>query len=167
MKRPSPRKLLVKAAKKYPIKCATKFCRNRVGKAEKSPICGKCRARRWKERHPLRYSFNKLRYRAKERGHVFKLTFEQYQRFALASGYAENKGKTAESFSIDRIDPERGYELDNIRCVTLSENSRLRFVTWPGKSDNGPEVHEETDDRADADDGDCVYVEHLEENEPF
>jgi hypothetical protein len=95
------RKLKVKTTVKYPRKCATKYCRRRVQKSEKSPICSRCRARRWKERYPLRYSFNKLRWRAKERGHAFKLTFEQYERFALASGYAENKGKTAESFSID------------------------------------------------------------------
>ena len=71
----------------------------------------------------MHYSFNKLRNRAKERGHAFHLTYEQYEQFALSSGYAERKGKTAESFSINRIDPERGYEVDNIECITLSENS--------------------------------------------
>jgi hypothetical protein len=109
--------------KTYPRKCATKFCRKRVQKTEKSPICSRCRARRWKKRYPLRYSFNKLRNRARERGHAFSLTFEEYEEFAISSGYAARKGKTAESFSIDRIDSTQGYYRDNIRCLTLSENS--------------------------------------------
>jgi hypothetical protein len=109
--------------KTYPRKCATKFCRSKVQKTEKSPICSRCRARRWKERYPLKYSFNKLRNRAGERGHEFLLTFEDYEKFALESGYAKRKGKTAESFSINRINPDRGYEVDNIECITLSENS--------------------------------------------
>jgi len=110
-------------AKSYPRKCAVKFCRRKVHKSEKSPICSRHRARRWKERYPLRYSFNKLRNRARERGHEFLLTFKHYEKFALESGYAEGKGKTAESFSINRIDENRGYSVDNIECITLSENS--------------------------------------------
>jgi hypothetical protein len=90
------------------------------------------RARQWRERYPLHYSFNKLKNRAKERGHAFHLTLAEYEQFALESGYAERKGKTAESFTIDRIEENRGYSVDNIRCLTLSENSSHKPKSYPG-----------------------------------
>jgi hypothetical protein len=83
-------------------KCRTKFCRGGTFKQHHSPYCSKCRSRRFKERHPLKYSFGKLRARAKERGHAFTLTFADYEAFAKQTGYAELKGKTKHSLSINR-----------------------------------------------------------------
>ena len=110
------------------MKCRTKFCRGTPAASSKKPYCAKCSMRRWKEKHPEKYAFHKLRSRAKERGHKFTLTFEDYVRFARTTGYFEKKGKTAMSLSIDRIDPRRGYEPDNIRAMTLSMNSRFRYA---------------------------------------
>lgn len=112
-------------------KCQTKFCRGLVLPTSHSPYCGKCRSRRFKERHPLKYSFGKLRNRAKERGHAFTLTFEQYEQFAKQTGYAELKGKTKHSLSINRKRNGEGYHVDNIEAVTLSVNSRLRYAPLP------------------------------------
>ena len=86
--------------------------------------------RRWRERNPLRYFFNKLRYRARERGKVFSLTFEYYCKLVRASGYLEKKGKTATSLSIDRIDEKLGYVPGNVQVITLSENSRKAWVPY-------------------------------------
>ena len=36
----------------------------------------------------------------------------------------QGKGKTKESFSIDRINNDEGYHIGNIRILTLSNNSR-------------------------------------------
>ena len=113
------------AKKRWPRKCKTKYCRGVVHETTRSPFCSKCKMRKHKEKNPLRYAYTKLKSRAKERGHEFKLTFEQYKQFALETGYLEKKGKTADSLSIDRIDPSRGYEVGNIRAVTLRENARL------------------------------------------
>jgi hypothetical protein len=93
-------------------------------------ICSKCKTRQWKERNPFRYFYNKLKYRAAERGHSFTLSFEEYCHFAKTSGYMEHKGKTAKSLSVDRIDDSKGYSADNIRAVTLSFNSRRQWVQF-------------------------------------
>lgn len=86
--------------------------------------CNRCRDERYKRNQPLRRAYSKLKYRARERGHEFELTYEQYERFALESGYAEGRGKTAASFSIDRIKDELGYVPGNLRVLTLAENTR-------------------------------------------
>lgn len=114
-----------------PTRCRTKFCRGRTTKTGKSPYCAKCRGRRFKEKFPLKYAFSHLRGRAKERGHDFKLTFEQYQKFAVEIGYDQLKGKHAHSLSINRKDNSKGYHIDNIEAVTLSHNSRLRYANMP------------------------------------
>lgn len=33
------------------------------------------------------------------------------------------KGRHADSYSVDRIDNDKGYTIDNIRVLTLSENA--------------------------------------------
>jgi hypothetical protein len=109
--------------------CKTKRCRN--PKPHWRRFCRKCQWRQLKERDPLRYSFYHLKNRAKQRGHEFSLTFDQYKDFALKTGYFERKGKTAESLSINRIDNSRGYHADNIEAVTLSYNSRLKYAPIP------------------------------------
>lgn len=113
------------------MRCRTKFCRGYTTDGGRSPYCGKCRSRRFKERFPLKYSFVKLRARAKERGHSFSLTFEEYEKFAIETGYAQLKGKTKYSLSIDRRNPARGYHSDNIRAVSLSLNTRLAWANIP------------------------------------
>ena len=112
-------------------KCRTKFCSGIAMKSGHSPFCSKCRSRRWKETNPVKYSFSKLRNRAKERGHDFALTFEEYTEFVHATDYWKNRGKTAQSLSINRIRPEEGYHAGNIEAITLSMNSRLRFWIPP------------------------------------
>lgn len=101
-----------------------------VWKTTHDLICSKCKSRRFKERNPFRYFYNKLKHRAGERGHSFTLTFEEYCHFAKTSGYMEHKGKTAASLSIDREDESKGYSADNIRAVTLSFNTRRRYVQF-------------------------------------
>jgi hypothetical protein len=113
------------------MRCRTKFCRGITTDGGHSPYCGKCRNRRWKAKSPLKYAFAKLRNRAKERGHSFSLTFAEYEKFAIQTGYAELKGKTKYSLSIDRRDPSRGYHSDNIRAVSLSLNTRLQWANIP------------------------------------
>jgi hypothetical protein len=112
-------------------KCATKFCRGRAYSNAKSPYCAKCRSRRFKDKFPLKYAFAHLRQRAKERGHPFLLSFEDYVEFARRTGYDKLKGKTKQSLSIHRIDNNGPYHKDNIAAVTLSMNSRLRFANLP------------------------------------
>ncbi len=113
----------------YPRKCCVKFCRNKVQKTEKSDKCAKHRAAAWKEKHPLKYHFNKLRNRAKERGHAFTLSFAKYEFICIEAGWVqENRGKTGNAYSIDRVRSAEGYHDDNVQVMTLSENCRKRYV---------------------------------------
>lgn len=114
-------------------RCQVEGCGKRITEASwrhRNRKCGSCRARIDKENRPLRMAFQKLKFRARERGHAFSLTFAQYEKFALESGYAELKGKTGQSLSIDRRDPSKGYEIGNLRAITLSENTRIRFLPF-------------------------------------
>ena len=111
-------------------KCATKFCRGHTTKSGRSRFCSKCRSRRWRDKFPLHYSFKNLRVRAKQRGKEFTLTRDEYICFAIKTDYAQMKGKTSLSLSIDRIDDSLGYTKDNIQAITLRENSRKQFVPY-------------------------------------
>lgn len=116
----------------YPRKCATNFCRGIVLKTHHNKFCRKCQWRRLKEKDPIKYAFLKLKGRARERGHAFHLTFDQYRKFAVETGYDKLKGKTKHSLSIHRKDNDKGYHPDNIEAVTLSLNSRLQWANLPG-----------------------------------
>lgn len=61
---------------------------------------------------------------------MFTLKFEDYAKFWETTGYGRMHGRTAASLSIDRIDPNRGYEPGNIRALSVSENVRRRFVPF-------------------------------------
>src|SRR6185295_3426400 len=82
-------------------KCATKYCRGRTSPTQHSPFCPKCRSRHWRETHPVAYFFNKLRYRAKERGWDFSLARDQFEILWRQKGL--NGGKTKFSLTFDRI----------------------------------------------------------------
>lgn len=107
-------------------KCRNKRCRGSVTPAHHSPTCSKCKSRAWREKNPVKAKFSDLKNRAKQRGHTFLLTIEQFSEFVARTDYMEKRGKSATSLSIDRIRPHIGYQADNIRVLTLSTNSRLR-----------------------------------------
>jgi hypothetical protein len=150
-----------KKCKEFPCKCFVKHCRRIVKKRDKSNKCSKHRAAAWKEKHPLKYHFNKLRNRARERGHAFTLSFEKYESICLYAGWVtENRGKTGKAYSIDRKRDGEGYHDDNVQVLTLSENCRKRYVDrLNGLSDS---------DKADTDDeaGECEQMNFQEGGEP-
>lgn len=105
-------------------KCETKYCRNDRAKGRRK--CHKCRTREYKERHPVKYAFHVLKKNAKRRGKEFSLTFEQFSEFCHETKLLTKRGIWAESWTIDRIDEDRGYHIDNIQILTNSENVRKR-----------------------------------------
>jgi heterodisulfide reductase subunit C len=112
-------------------KCLTKFCKERASKKLwRSPYCSKCRSRRWRANKPVESAFHRLKHHAKERGHKFTLTLEYFRAFCVASDYIAKRGKSGTSASIDRINDALGYEPGNLQVITLSENSRKRFVPY-------------------------------------
>ena len=117
--------------------CRNKTCRNTKVRKDGSPIyhkmCGKCQSRREKQRNPIRYFYRRLRNRAKERGHYFGLTLEEWTKFVTEHDLLAKRGKTATSLSVDRHDPRIGYVYSNLRVLTLSKNSS-KGTTIPGEN---------------------------------
>lgn len=111
--------------------CQTQRCRGTVNKnTEKSPYCARCRDRRFKAAHPIKWHYNSLKKHARLRGKPFSLTLEEFTQFAQQTDYVRLVGKSSLSLSIDRIENALGYHIWNIRGVTLRENSRKQWVPF-------------------------------------
>lgn len=110
-------------------KCGVPHCRNTRLKSRN--VCSKHKHQRRKLNDPIGYIYDIRKQRAKERGHKWDITIDQFRKFCKQTGYHENCGKTASSMSIDRIDNSKGYSIDNIQILTLSENSSKRDKDVP------------------------------------
>lgn len=85
-------------------------------------MCSTCRARKTRQADPVRYAYNNLKNRAKQRGILFTITLQQFREFCIKTQYIDNKGRASESFTIDRIHDDIGYHADNIQVLTSREN---------------------------------------------
>lgn len=77
----------------------------------------------------MRACYNTLKYNAKRRGKQFDISFEYFMKFCIETNYISGKGKTKESYSIDRIDNNLGYIEGNLQILTLGDNTRKRVNT--------------------------------------
>lgn len=109
------------------MKCKTKGCNNKAIKYRK--ICYTCKTQMFRKNNPLKYLFYNLRSNAKRRGKNFTLTYQEFEKFALESGYCDHHGREANCLSVDRINPLLGYHKDNIRAITVSDNVKLERGT--------------------------------------
>jgi hypothetical protein len=106
---------------KAPSLCSVRGCRKPAAQR------GQCYAhikQDYAKRHPLRYCYNSLKQNAKRRGKAFELTFEQFEEFATRTDYINKRGTGAHGFTIDRIDPTKGYTAENIQVLTNAQNVR-------------------------------------------
>lgn len=101
--------------------CVAWGCKN--PRTPKNRFCSKHNHRYQKEKNPINHTFNLRRSRAKERGIEWNLTLAEFKQFCEENNYMELKGKSAGSASIDRIDPNKGYEVGNLQILTLAQNS--------------------------------------------
>lgn len=117
------------------MKCKTPYCRGDAKDLRKSPYCSKCRSRRFKDRFPLKYSYNLLRCGAKRRKIEFDLSYGDYAEIAQITGYALAKGKGPNGLTLDRIDHTKGYTRENLRVVEGTENyTKVHFDGSQGKN---------------------------------
>jgi hypothetical protein len=107
-------------------KCATRSCRNISTDYHKK--CSTCRKREYNKKYPLLYTFHALRSNARRRGKDFNITLDEFKVWCAENGYMEGKGKTSNSFSIDRINDLEGYHINNMRILTLGDNVRKENV---------------------------------------
>lgn len=112
---------LVRKGTKNPALCCVKFCRN--AKIHDRKICHNHKMKAWRLANPLKAAYATLRDHARRRRVNFTLTLEQYEMLITPSDYLNLKGHTREDLHLDRIDPLRGYEFDNLQILTCSENS--------------------------------------------
>lgn len=87
-------------------------------------FCAKHRKRYQKENNPIMYVYGYLKQNARRRGKAFDLTLPEFGKFCQETGYLDGRGKLKKSLTIDRIDPTKGYSIDNIQVLSLSDNSR-------------------------------------------
>lgn len=117
-----------------------KIC-NQCGFRSAAPyrkICYSCKNQRYQDKHPLRVAFLRLKHHAKHRDKQFTLTYSQFEQFAQKVDYIAKKGRSAQSYHIDRIDESQGYHIDNIQLLTNADNVK-KYKQWYmnelGKSD--------------------------------
>jgi len=90
----------------------------------KKPLTSTERSRKARAADPVRYSFVSLRNNAKRRGKVFTITLEDFKQFCYATDYLKGKGRTATSYTVDRIIEELGYIEGNLQCIQNADNVR-------------------------------------------
>lgn len=112
-------------------RCSVKYCTN---KAEGS-LCSTCRSRKARAADPVRYAFTCLRNNANRRGILFTITLDQFRQWCHKVQYIGRKGRSAESYSIDRIHNDLGYHADNIQLMTNRDNVKKYFsYDWRAKT---------------------------------
>lgn len=120
---------------KKPMPCETKYCTNK--KAKGNNFCHRCIMAKWRANNVMKASYNALKDNATRRKKEFTLTFDEFKEFCQATKYIAGKGKSKDSFSIDRYENDKGYTADNIRVMTLSQNAskgtRVLMYDWHTK----------------------------------
>jgi hypothetical protein len=76
---------------------------------------------------PVRYAYNNLRTHAKERDIICTITLVQFRKWCSKVKYIGFSGRSAESYTIDRIHNDLGYHIDNIQVMKKRENVKKYF----------------------------------------
>jgi hypothetical protein len=114
--------------------CKTPYCRNKPGKGRRT--CNTCTQRAYREKYPILAAYNNLKHNAKRRGKTFDLTLEQFTKFAVETEYLNKRGRNKTGYTIDRINPNLGYTIENIQVLTNSDNVKKQAYIdshWNGQ----------------------------------
>jgi hypothetical protein len=72
---------------------------------------------------PVGYIYSHRKQRAKQRGHEWSITLDNWRDWCAFNRYHELTGRTAASMSIERKDSAHGYHIWNIATLTLGQNA--------------------------------------------
>lgn len=117
------------ARKRHAGLCARYGCLNKRGSHKQ--YCPKHHHQALKRRDPISYIYSHRKQRAKERGHEWTVTLDNFRDWCAFTGYHLKTGRTAESASIDRKLNQHGYHIWNLDCVPLGANA-AKYTHAPG-----------------------------------
>jgi hypothetical protein len=103
--------------------CSVPGCGKPVFAHDKGRKCSCCRMRHWREMHPVRAMYHKVKWSAKLRDIPFKLTFAEFCEFDDVTDYVAQRTLAGEDITIDRVKELIGYERNNLQVLTRGENS--------------------------------------------
>lgn len=119
------------------MKCSTEKCRNQ--RAHSRTVCYKCKKKRYIDKDPIRYCYQTLKDNAKRRGKYFDLPLNWFRKWATKYLMTHARGRTRDSFSVDRDKNHLGYTKTNIRPSTVGENSSkgTKKITYDYRTKTG------------------------------
>lgn len=97
--------------------------------------CNPCRAAREKAHDLEAWAYRKLKSNAAGRGVYFDLTLAQFREFCYETQILHGRGRTSQSYHVDRIVDALGYTAGNLQKLTNRENlakemQRRKLVAW-------------------------------------
>lgn len=126
------------------LKCVNCKRRNR---AKNRKLCHPCRNKKHREKDPVKTSYENLKHNAKRRGKVFTITLVYFRRFCYRTDYIAGKGRTAESYTVDRIKEWLGYIPGNLQKLKNGDNVRKYLeYSWQTKEAKVVSVGKKADD---------------------
>lgn len=101
-------------------KCNTKNCYRET--KETVAFCAFCRVKKWRENHPVEYTFANIKNRARQRGIAFLLTLEEWREWCERNNYIALRGNGKNDMTVDREYNDVGYQVDNMVMMTRTQN---------------------------------------------
>lgn len=114
------------------LKCKT--CKRRP-RAKHRTQCRHCSNKQHRETDLVRTAYEGIKARAKRKGREFTITLDYFRKFCYKVDYRAGLGRSADSYTVDRIIEEKGYVPGNLQKLTNSENVRKYLsYNWQTKT---------------------------------
>lgn len=110
--------------------CAVSRCTRKThGRA----LCSTHRSQKCRLQDPVKYAWQNLKTNAKRRNIPFTITLEQFRQWCHRVTYIGFSGRSADSWTVDRIHNDIGYHIDNIQ-VLQNKNNIKKYFTYDWRS---------------------------------
>ena len=87
----------------------------------------------------LKYAYTAQKTKYQKRGVSFNISFDSWLNWWIDTGRLDQRGRGQNDFVMARIDPKKGYDIDNIVCRTKKENGEVSekvITTRTGKNNS-------------------------------